>query len=84
MELAAIPAGAVLEARRKAADRPGRHFWVMAGAWRVSDPQACATGTGPVLMDAESLVMFTGPGCMKCEQPWSRKLERRPCRGTLE
>lgn len=81
--LARIPGRTVLEARLRASDQPGRHLWVMAAAWRVSDPQAYSSGRGEIIMDAESLVCFTGPGCFKCEQPWSRKLQARPCNGVL-
>lgn len=82
--ITAIPPSDVLAARLRAADRPGEHLWVMAGAWRVSDPQALVTGRTEGLMDGESLISFTGPGCFKCEQPWSRKLSARRCSGSIE
>ncbi len=63
-------------------DQPGKHLWVMTAAWAVSDPQSLAT-RGPVLLDAENLVGFAGPGCYKCEKDWSRKLETQPCTGQL-
>jgi hypothetical protein len=72
-------------ARKLAAfDSPGKHIWVMAAAWMVTDPQGWATGGTPQLLDAENLVMLTGPGCLKCELPWSRKLAAQPCRGSLD
>lgn len=62
-------------------DKPGEHIWVMTAAWAVSDPQALAT-SGPVLLDAENLVGFAGPGCYKCEREWSRKVAAQPCNGS--
>jgi hypothetical protein len=63
-------------------DKPGEHLWVMTAAWAVTDPQSLAT-RGPVLLDAENLVGFAGPGCYKCEQEWSRKVAARPCTGSV-
>jgi hypothetical protein len=53
----------------------------MSAAWRVDDPVNLLVGADAVLMDAENLIMMAGPGCFKCEQPYSRRLARRPCRG---
>lgn len=66
------------------ADRPGAHIWAMLAAWMVSDPQGWSTGSSGQVLDHENLVMLQGPGCLKCEQPWSRKLGAQPCRGTLD
>lgn len=63
-------------------DKPGEHIWVMTAAWAVTDPQSLAT-RGPVLLDAENLVGFAGPGCYKCEKEWSRKTAAQPCRGSV-
>jgi hypothetical protein len=67
-----------------AADQPGKHMWIMLAAWIVTDPQGWATGTRPQMLDYENLATLDGPGCYKCEQPWSRKLAAQPCRGSLD
>jgi len=77
--VAHVPARDVLYRRLEASDREHEHLWVMTAAWRVSDPQTYATGRAPVLLDGESLVMVSGPGCFKCEQPWTRKRAAQPC-----
>ena len=70
-----------LDQRMAAADRPGEHLWVMTAAWRVTDPRAARDG--PVLLDIENILAFAGPGCFKCEEPFSNRLARSPCRGNV-
>lgn len=72
-----------LDRHLAALDKPGQHLWVMTAAWAVTDPQALAT-TGPVLLDAENLVGFAGPGCYKCEKDWSRKVAAQNCDGSID
>ncbi len=76
------PNPAQLEKRLAQLDRPGHHIWIMTGAWAVTDPQSLAT-RGPIILDQENLVSFAGPGCYKCEQPWSRKIAAQPCHGSV-
>lgn len=59
-------------------DKPGAHLWVYVAAWAAGDPRAT-----DALLDNENLVSLTGPGCFKCEQPFSNRLARRPCRGKV-
>jgi hypothetical protein len=77
-----IPASA-MERRLVSADRPGAHLWVMVAAWIIADPRSAADPDVIKLMDRENLVQFQGPGCFKCEQPFSNRLARKPCRGKL-
>ena len=72
------PAAELLDRRLMAADKPGRHMWVLTAAWLTADPES-----GQINMDAENLLSVQGPGCFKCEQPYSRRLARRPCRGSV-
>jgi hypothetical protein len=74
----AMPSPSVLDARMTAAARPGEHLWVIAAVWQVADPER----TGPGLLDAENLLVITGPGCFKCEKQYSRKLARQRCAGS--
>jgi hypothetical protein len=69
----------VLEGRLERADVPGRHLWVITGMWLIADPSQREN----VQLDSENLLTVQGPGCFKCEQPYSRQLARRPCRGSL-
>lgn len=73
------PDPAALNRRLLAADQPGEHLWVMQAAWRVADP-----GEPQVrLLDGETLLQLRGPGCLKCGEPYSRKLARRQCEGEI-
>jgi hypothetical protein len=68
-----------LDRRLANADHPGRHLWVLTAAWLVADPES-----REVQMDAENLITVQGPGCFKCEQPYSRRIAAKPCRGTVD
>lgn len=72
-----------LEARLIAADKPGEHLWIMTAAWLMTDPANARDPGTPKLMDAENLVMFAGPGCFKCERPYSGQMAKRRCLGKL-
>jgi hypothetical protein len=67
-----------LERRIVAADRPGQHLWVCTAAWRVADPESTRR-----VLDAENLLTIQGPGCFKCEQPYSRRIAAKPCYGSI-
>jgi hypothetical protein len=73
-----------LEARLLAADKPGEHIWVMVGAWILADPSTAADPSVIKLMDRENLIQFSGPGCFKCEKPYSAKMAKRRCLGSLD
>lgn len=77
----AKPSAEVLNRRLLAADRPGSHLWIMTAGWQVRNPQRFGN---EVHLDAESIVVFAGPGCYKCEEPFSNRLARQPCRGSLD
>lgn len=65
----------------------GEHLWIVITAHRVGDDMIRRLnrgedpGTG--LLDHENLLTFEGPGCFKCEQPYSRYLAHRKCTGTM-
>jgi hypothetical protein len=70
-------AAAAVRARRIQLDPgPGRHMWIWLAAWYVADPRELE-----VNLDRENLINMTGPGCYKCEQPFSNRLAKQPCRG---
>lgn len=73
------PGQDTLDKRLAAADHPGEHLWVVIATWRVTDPERLEG-----FLDGENLVVLTGVGCMKCEGVYSRKLARRPCRGSVD
>jgi hypothetical protein len=70
-------------ARLLAADKPGGHVWVMVAAWLMANPASADNPDAGNLLDAENLVQFQGPGCFKCERPYSPKLAAQRCRGKL-
>ena len=74
----------VLDARLKAADRPGEHLWIMTGAWLIADPASAYDPAVIKLMDSENLVAFAGPGCFKCEKPYSKSMTKRRCLGSID
>lgn len=78
-----IPAAA-MERRLIAADRPGEHLWVMVAAWIIADPASARDPDVVKLMDRENLVQFNGPGCFKCEKPYSAKMAKRRCLGRID
>jgi len=65
----------------------GEHLWTILTMFRVSDDairrlnRGEDPGTG--LLDHENLLTLEGPGCFKCEQPYSRYLAHRKCTGTM-
>lgn len=54
----------------------------MTAAWQVTDPRAARDGELH-LMDRENLLMIAGPGCYKCERPFSNRVAKQPCRGSV-
>ena len=75
------PDHAALEARLRAADKPGKHLWVFVSAWQVQDPKRLGD---KVIFDQENLIQLDGPGCYKCEKPYSGQMAKRPCLGKLQ
>jgi hypothetical protein len=75
---------AVLEARLLAADKPGEHLWIMTAAWLIADPASASDPAVVKLMDRENLLQFAGPGCFKCERPYSGQMAKRRCLGRLD
>ncbi len=73
-----------LNRRLQAADRPGEHLWVMVAAWLIADPASARDPDALKLMDAENLVQFNGPGCFKCERPYSGQMAKRRCLGRID
>lgn len=76
------PDQAVRDRRIKAADKPGEHLWIMTAAWLIPDPRALRDDSLK-LLDTENMVAFEGPGCFKCEKPFSNRVARQPCRGSV-
>jgi hypothetical protein len=72
-----------MEQRLRHADAPGKHIWVMVAAWIIGEPASASDPDVIKLMDRENLVQFQGPGCFKCEKPYSGQMAKRPCRGRL-
>lgn len=66
----------------------GEHLWTMIASYRISDDTVRklrdGQDPGPALMDHESLISLDGPGCYKCEQPFSKRLAYRRCTGSME
>lgn len=75
-----MPSAATLDKRLEACDKPGEHLWILMASWHLTDPER----PGEVFLDIENLLIFTSPGCFKCELPYSRKLARMPCRGKID
>lgn len=75
------PAPDVLDRRLAAADRPGEHLWTALAVWQI-DPREWLGGR--VILDTENLLSVQGVGCFKCEQRFSNRLARQPCRGKAE
>ena len=63
----------------------------MTAGWRVDDPakaEAAATTefsdkADAFILDRENLIALAGPGCYKCEQPYSKKIADQPCAGSV-
>lgn len=56
----------------------GKHLWTVVGCWSV---QPGKTGYN---LDIENLLTIEGPGCFKCEQPYTSELAAEPCKGSME
>jgi hypothetical protein len=74
----------IMDARLRAADKPGEHLWIMTAAWTIADPATARDPEVIKMMDRENLVLFAGPGCFKCERPYSGKMAKRRCLGRLD
>lgn len=61
-------------------DRPGEHLWTAMAMYRI-DPAAWMAFGERVNLDTENLLTVAGPGCFKCEQPYSPQLAARRCPG---
>jgi hypothetical protein len=77
------PSTETLDARLKRLDKPGEHLWVMTGAWHIANPDSAYDPAQIKLMDRENLVVFAGPGCFKCEKPYSKAMSKRRCNGNV-
>lgn len=76
---------AAMAARLAAADRPGEHLWIMTAAWLLpGDPRDARNPAVAKYLDADNLVTLAGPGCYKCERPYSAKMAKRRCLGSLK
>jgi hypothetical protein len=80
----ALPDQQVLDKRLAAADRPGEHIWIVVASWRITEPASMARSGDAVNLDAENLLSLAGPGCFKCEKPYSSSLAKRRCLGSVE
>ncbi|WP_327671869.1 MULTISPECIES: hypothetical protein [unclassified Streptomyces] len=67
---------------------PGEHLWIIVTAHQVSDTAIRRLNKGEdmgtQLLDHENLLSLDGPGCFKCEQPYSRYIAHRKCTGSLD
>jgi len=67
---------------------PGEHLWTILTMHRVGDDMIrrlnAGEPAGPALLDHENLLTLEGPGCFKCEEPYSRYLAHRKCTGSME
>jgi hypothetical protein len=59
--------------------RSGNHYWIIPVCF-ATDPTKWSAGE-QVHLDMENLVMVSGAGCYYCEQPYSRRLATRRCKG---
>ncbi len=57
---------------------PGKHLWIVSGAWRVGDN---FDPTKQIHLDTENLITLEGPGCMWCEEVWTPERAAKPCPG---
>lgn len=62
----------------KELDRPGEHLWTVFGVLAVADPER-PFEVAPLGGHLDP----PGPGCVKCELDYSRRLARKPCTGSL-
>lgn len=65
----------------------GEHLWVYLAMFKMADAtlKASLEGRvpGPEILDHENLLSVEGPGCFKCEEPFSPRLAHRKCTGTM-
>lgn len=57
----------------------GQHVWAMFAVFRCPHPEAIAEHQ--TILDGESLLMVTGPGCYRCEQVYDPSVAAQPCTG---
>jgi hypothetical protein len=57
----------------------GEHLWVVVSAHRVVPVDG-----GSYELDHENLLSVDGPGCFKCELPYSAEVAARFCNGSIE
>lgn len=66
----------------------GEHLWTLLTMHRVSDDMIRRLNNGetpgPELLDHENLLTLEGPGCFKCEQPYTPYLAHRKCTGSMD
>ena len=55
----------------------------MTAAWLITDPASAYDPSKIKLMDRENLLSMAGPGCFKCEKPYSRAMAKRRCLGAV-
>jgi hypothetical protein len=73
------PPVAAMERRLADADQPGQHLWLFTIGYLCTDPERPTAH-----LDAENVIIVAGPGCLKCEREYSRKLAKMPCRGSVD
>lgn len=56
--------------------RPGVHLWTTMHLYRCAEPEA-----DQFFADMENLITIEGPGCYWCEEPYTRDLAGKPCKG---
>lgn len=78
------PDPSTMETRLRHADRPGEHLWIMTAGWLIAAPSSAGDPAVLKFMDRENLVILAGPGCYKCERPYSAKVAAGRCPGVLD
>jgi hypothetical protein len=74
------PQKELLDKRLAEADKEGEHLWIVTACWKVADPEK---HRGEAMhLDRENILQIAGPGCFKCEQPYSRRIAAKPCYGS--
>lgn len=56
----------------------GKHLWTVVGCWNV------IPNDSGYILDTENLMTLQGPGCFKCEKPYSAELAAQPCTGDVD
>lgn len=79
-----LTAQAELERRRAAADAAHEHLWVVAVLYFAA-PATLAALAGEsddtAMLDGENIAMPPGVTCWICEEPYSKRVAHRKCRG---